>query len=242
MATSAHQPPVTFRMSANEQGPRRSSASCEEGFWRVASVRFNPLAPTLDQNRLRQGPPEWEFSVMIVVTGRENLYTLDSYRSPLGVTCQKCQHRAVIAGAKLGAHAGNMKRLIDLKLLTVCDPGFRDVHLREARGGSGLHGARLCRIDLLGSRFRSSESSAKRPKGSRSVRTGSGSTWLAQGGIEHGPEMDAAGAPGNLRRPTMASSEPGRMLAFAPFHGFIRGMSVKHKQLAPPSEMLRGNE
>ena len=37
--------------------------------------------------------------------------------------------------------------------------------------------------------------------------------------------VDAAGAPGKLRRPPMASPEPGRMLAFAPFQGFIRGMS-----------------
>jgi hypothetical protein len=39
-----------------------------------------------------------------------------------------------------------------------------------------------------------------------------------------------AEAPGKLRRPPMASSEPGRMLAFAPFHGFIRGMSVQSAQ------------
>ena len=36
--------------------------------------------------------------------------------------------------------------------------------------------------------------------------------------------VDAAGAPGKLRGPPMASPEPGRMLAFAPFRGFIRGM------------------
>ena len=36
-----------------------------------------------------------------------------------------------------------------------------------------------------------------------------------------------AEAPGKLFRPPMASSEPGRMLAFAPFPGFIRGMSVQ---------------
>ena len=39
--------------------------------------------------------------------------------------------------------------------------------------------------------------------------------------------FDAAGAPGNCVGPLMASSEPGRMLAFAPFQGFIRGMSAK---------------
>jgi hypothetical protein len=37
--------------------------------------------------------------------------------------------------------------------------------------------------------------------------------------------VDAAGAPGKLRGPPMASWEPGRMLAFAPFEGFIREMS-----------------
>ena len=41
--------------------------------------------------------------------------------------------------------------------------------------------------------------------------------------------VDAAGAPGKLCRPPMASPEPGRMLAFAPFQGFIRGMSIKPK-------------
>ena len=39
--------------------------------------------------------------------------------------------------------------------------------------------------------------------------------------------VDAARAPGKLCRPPMASSEPGRMIAFAPFQGFIRGMSDK---------------
>ena len=34
--------------------------------------------------------------------------------------------------------------------------------------------------------------------------------------------VDAAGAPGKLRR---ASPEPGRMLAFSPFQRLIRGMS-----------------
>ena len=37
--------------------------------------------------------------------------------------------------------------------------------------------------------------------------------------------VDAAGAPRKLCRPPMTSPEPGRMLAFAPFQGFIRGMS-----------------
>jgi hypothetical protein len=39
--------------------------------------------------------------------------------------------------------------------------------------------------------------------------------------------VDPAGAPRKLRRSPMASVEPGSMLAFAPFQGFIRGISVK---------------
>ena len=39
--------------------------------------------------------------------------------------------------------------------------------------------------------------------------------------------LGTAEAPGKLRRPPMASPEPGRMLAFAPFQGFIRGMSIE---------------
>ena len=39
--------------------------------------------------------------------------------------------------------------------------------------------------------------------------------------------VDLAGAPGKLCRPPMASPEPGRMLALAPFQAFIRGISVK---------------
>jgi hypothetical protein len=36
---------------------------------------------------------------------------------------------------------------------------------------------------------------------------------------------DTAEATEKLRRPPMAYPEPGRMLAFAPFQGVIRGMS-----------------
>ena len=39
--------------------------------------------------------------------------------------------------------------------------------------------------------------------------------------------VNAAGAPGKRCRPTMASPRPGRMIGFAPFQGFIRGMSDK---------------
>jgi len=39
--------------------------------------------------------------------------------------------------------------------------------------------------------------------------------------------VDPAGLPGKLRGPTTASPQPGGMLEFATFHGFIRGMSVK---------------
>jgi hypothetical protein len=38
--------------------------------------------------------------------------------------------------------------------------------------------------------------------------------------------VDAAGAPRKLRGSPMASPQPGGMLGFAPFRGFIRGMSV----------------
>jgi hypothetical protein len=38
--------------------------------------------------------------------------------------------------------------------------------------------------------------------------------------------VDAAGAPRKLRGSPMASSQPGGMLGFAPFRGFIRGMSA----------------
>ena len=41
-----------------------------------------------------------------------------------------------------------------------------------------------------------------------------------------------AETPGKPCRPPMASPEPGRMLAFAPFHGFIWGMSVKSRKAA----------
>ena len=39
--------------------------------------------------------------------------------------------------------------------------------------------------------------------------------------------VDATGPPRKLCRPTMASPEPGGMLRFLRFQGFIRGMSVK---------------
>lgn len=50
------------------------------------------------------------------ITGRENLHTLDCYGFPLGVTCLKCQRRALVSLKRLDAHSGNMKRLIDLRL------------------------------------------------------------------------------------------------------------------------------
>jgi hypothetical protein len=39
-------------------------------------------------------------------------------------------------------------------------------------------------------------------------------------------EVVHGGSDGKLCRPPMASPEPGRMIAFPPFQGFIRGMSV----------------
>jgi len=38
--------------------------------------------------------------------------------------------------------------------------------------------------------------------------------------------VDAAGAPRKRRGSPMASPQPGGMLGFAPFRGFIRGMSA----------------
>jgi hypothetical protein len=38
--------------------------------------------------------------------------------------------------------------------------------------------------------------------------------------------VDAAGSPRKLRRSPIAFAEPGRMIAVAPFQGFIRGMSA----------------
>lgn len=49
--------------------------------------------------------------------------------------------------------------------------------------------------------------------------------------------VDAAGAPGKLRRPPIVSSEPGRMLAFATFQGVIRGMLPKTHPLGTPSRL-----
>lgn len=39
--------------------------------------------------------------------------------------------------------------------------------------------------------------------------------------------VDATGAPGKLHKPPLASPEPGRMLASAPFQRLIWGMSDK---------------
>jgi predicted nucleic-acid-binding Zn-ribbon protein len=52
-----------------------------------------------------------------VLSGRENLHTLDAYGFPLGVTCLKCDHRALLSLKRLNAHGGNMKRLIDVRLV-----------------------------------------------------------------------------------------------------------------------------
>lgn len=41
--------------------------------------------------------------------------------------------------------------------------------------------------------------------------------------------VGTADAQGKLRRPTVASPEPGKMIAFGMFHGFIWGMSDKYK-------------
>ena len=55
--------------------------------------------------------------------------------------------------------------------------------------------------------------------------------------------VDAAGAPRKLCRPPMTSPEPGRMLAFAPFQGFIRGMSGLHTSYSlAPYDQLDDND
>src|SRR5580704_5397908 len=54
--------------------------------------------------------------------------------------------------------------------------------------------------------------------------------------------VDAARAPGKLCRPPMASPEPGGMLAFAPFKGFIRGMSNKMPAKRVILELGSGND
>jgi uncharacterized protein (TIGR02058 family) len=54
--------------------------------------------------------------------------------------------------------------------------------------------------------------------------------------------VDAARAPGKLCRPPMASPEPGGMLAFAPFQGFIRGMSNKMPAKRVILELGSGND
>ena len=43
--------------------------------------------------------------------------------------------------------------------------------------------------------------------------------------------VDATGPPRKLCRPTMASPEPGGMLRFLRFQGFIRGMSAKENKV-----------
>jgi hypothetical protein len=48
--------------------------------------------------------------------------------------------------------------------------------------------------------------------------------------------VDAAGAPGKLRRSPMGSPEPCRMLPFPPLQGFVRGMSVNMEILTSSPE------
>ena len=43
--------------------------------------------------------------------------------------------------------------------------------------------------------------------------------------------LGMAEAPGKLGRPLTVYSEPGRMLAFAQFQGFIWGMSTKYRTM-----------
>lgn len=54
----------------------------------------------------------------------ENLHTLDCYGGPLGVEC-RCGRKAIVSGAALGAHSGNMRELRTLRF--VCrECGSRD--------------------------------------------------------------------------------------------------------------------
>lgn len=59
--------------------------------------------------------------------------------------------------------------------------------------------------------------------------------------------VDVAGPPRKLRRPTMASPQPGEMLPLATFHGFIRRMSdqctrkIEPIKLPPPVVQLTYN-
>jgi hypothetical protein len=72
------------------------------------------------------------------------------------------------------------------------------------------------------SAFRSFEQAQRLNGEEKSRIDGSRSVWT----------VDAAGAPRKLRGSPLASPQPGGMLGFAPFRGFIRGMSDKTGFLA----------
>jgi hypothetical protein len=57
------------------------------------------------------------------VTGIQNLHTLaGTAPHPLGVACEKCDHRRLIDQRRLDAHSGNMRELSTLKFVcTACD-------------------------------------------------------------------------------------------------------------------------
>jgi hypothetical protein len=83
--------------------------------------------------------------------------------------------------------------------------------------------------------------------GQPQLRTERGECVVTTGGVRlndegKGKSMDqrafwvvnANAAPKDLRRPLMASPEPGRMIAFASFHEFMWGMSVQECHLGNP--------
>lgn len=51
------------------------------------------------------------------VTWSDNLHTVAVYRHPLGVVCAGCGHRGLIDPVRIDAHHGNMRRILDLKLV-----------------------------------------------------------------------------------------------------------------------------
>ena len=65
---------------------------------------------------LVEGGPGW--------SGRENLWTLESSRLPLGVECRQCQHRALVAFQILQRCGHSMTPIKRLPL--VCRCGSRD--------------------------------------------------------------------------------------------------------------------
>ena len=62
------------------------------------------------------------------VDAHSKLHTAASYRQPLGVRCQACEHRALISLDMIGARSGSMRPLHSLPL-NCSDYGGRDSEL-----------------------------------------------------------------------------------------------------------------